>query len=263
MIKRNILLTFALLVAISVVAQPKIVAHKGYYQKGVVPSNSIEALKRAQNEGFDIVEFDVNMSADGELLVLHGDWHPSQKAKNKVHAQHNTKEAIQAILLSNGEKVPTFEEWIAQAAKCDKTKMLIEIKGHDTPAIDAKVVKKIQTTLKKYNMQDKVHYLVGHEFLVRELVRRTPKGTPIALTNNYYSPAFCHTLGCSIAGRDFDSWRRHPDFIEQARQLGMELMAWTVNDPEKIEWLVEQGFDYILTDKPTMMRRILEKVGKR
>ena len=138
MIKRNILLTFALLVAISVVAQPKIVAHKGYYQKGVVPSNSIEALKRAQNEGFDIVEFDVNMSADGELLVLHGDWHPSQKAKNKVHAQHDTKEAIQAILLSNSEKVPTFEEWMAQAAKCDKTKMLIEIKGHDSPAIDAK-----------------------------------------------------------------------------------------------------------------------------
>ena len=36
-------------------------------------------------------------------------------------------------------------------------------------------------------------------------------------------------------------------------------MAWTVNDPEKIEWLIEQGFDYILTDKPTMMRSVLEK----
>ena len=263
MTKRSLLIVLTIFFAMAGMAQPKIVAHKGYYQKGIIPSNSIEALKRAQNEGFDIVEFDVNMSADGELLVLHGDWHPSQKAKNKVHAQHDTKEAIQAILLSNGEKVPTFEEWIAQAAKCDKTKMLIEIKGHDSPAIDAKVVKKIQTTLKKYNMQDKVYYLVGHEFLIRELVRRTPKGTPIALTNNYYSPAFCHTLGCSIAGRDFDSWRRHPDFIEQARQLGMELMAWTVNDPEKIEWLVEQGFDYILTDKPTMMRSILEKVEKR
>ena len=156
MIKRAILFVLATLIAIVGVAQPKIVAHKGYHQKGVAPSNSIEALKMAQKEEFDMVEFDVNMSSDGELLVLHGDWHPNWKAKNRVHAQHDTKEAIQAILLSNGEKVPTFEEWIAQAAKCEKTKMLIEIKGHDTPAIDAKVVKKIQTILKKYKMQDKV-----------------------------------------------------------------------------------------------------------
>ena len=125
MTKRSFLVILTTLFTMAGVAQPKIVAHKGYYQKGVVPSNSIEALKRAQTEGFDMVEFDVHLSSDGKLLVLHGDWHPSQKAKNKVHAQHNTKEAIQAILLSNGEKVPTFEEWIAQAAKCDKTKMLI------------------------------------------------------------------------------------------------------------------------------------------
>ncbi len=259
MTKRSILLTFALLVAISVVAQPKIVAHKGYHPKGGAPANSIETLKMAQDERFDMVEFDVNMSADGELLVLHGDWHPNWKVKNRVHAQHDTKEAIQAILLSNGEKVPTFEEWIAQAAKCNKTKMLIEIKGHDTPSADAKVVKKIQAILKKHKMQDKVYYLVGHEFLVRELVRRTPKGTPIALTNNSYSPAFCHAIGCKIAGRPFASWYKNPDFIEQARKLGMELMAWTVNKPENIEWLIEQGFNYILTDKPEMMRNVLEK----
>ena len=112
-------------------------------------------------------------------------------------------------------------------------------------------------------MQDKVHYLVGHESLVGELVRRTPKGTPIVLTNNSYSPAFCHAIGCKIAGRDFNSWRRHPEFIEQARRLGMELMVWTVNDPKNIEWLIEQGFDYILTDKPTMMRSVLETTRKR
>ena len=259
MTKRSLLFVLATFIAVVGVAQPKIVAHKGYHQKGIAPSNSIEALKMAQKEEFDMVEFDVNMSSDGELLVLHGDWHPNWKAKNRVHAQHDTKEAIQAILLSNGEKVPTFEEWIAQAAKCEKTKMLIEIKGHDTPAIDAKVVKKIQTILKKYKMQDKVYYLVGHEFLVRELVRRTPKGTPIALTNNSYTPAFCHAIGCKIAGRPFASWYKNPDFIQQARKLGMELMAWTVNKPENIEWLIDQGFDYVLTDNPVMMRNVLKK----
>ena len=217
----------------------------------------------AQREKFDMVEFDVNMSSDGELLVLHGIWHQGSKAENRIHCQWSSSSEIKAIPLSNGEKVPTFEEWIAQAAKCETTKMLIEIKSHDTPALDAEVAAKIMAVLKKYNMVNKVYFLVGHEFLVRELARITPKGTPIALTNNAYSPAFCHAIGCTIAGRTYDSWRRNQHLIKQARELGLELMAWTVNNPEHIEWLVEQGFDYVLTDDPMMMRGVLNKRGNK
>jgi glycerophosphoryl diester phosphodiesterase len=43
----------------------------------------------------------------------------------------------------------------------------------------------------------------------------------------------------------------------------MELMVWTVNDPKDIEWFIAQGFDYILTDDPVMMRSVLEKSKKR
>ena len=72
------------MVGISAAAQhntTKIVAHKGYHQRNGTPSNSIEALKNAQKERFDMVEFDVNMTSDGELLVLHGDWHPNSKVR--------------------------------------------------------------------------------------------------------------------------------------------------------------------------------------
>ena len=263
--KRAIILLIAAVICISASAQckaPKIVAHKGYHQRNGAPSNSIEALKMAQKEKFDLVEFDVNMSSDGELLVLHGDWHPNSKATNRVHAQYATKSSITSIPLANGAKVPTFEEWIAQAAKSNKTKMLIEIKGHDTPALDREVVEKIQVVLKKHNMQDKVFYLVGHEFLVHELVRLTPKGTPIALTNNYYSPSYCHSIGCKIAGRSYGSWRKNGHLIKQARDLGLETMVWTVNKPEDIEWCIKQGFDYVLTDNPIMMREILKTTTK-
>ncbi len=262
--KRKILIVFSTLSIVAAgVAQPKIVAHQGYHQKGGASSNSIEVLKMAQKEEFDMVEFDVHMSSDGELLVLHGDWHPNRKAENKVHAQHDTKQTIQSIPLPNGEIVPTFDEWIAQATKSQKTKMLIESKGHDTPELDTKIVKKIQTTLKKYNMQDKVAYLVNHEHLVRELVRFAPKGTPITLSVGSYTPAYCHAIGCSLAGRTYTSWRKHPDYVVQARNLGMKLMAWTVNNPEHIKWLIEQGFDYILTDDPVMMRNVLKERGNK
>ena len=263
--KKLMTLLVAALATISVSAQhklPEIVAHRGYHQEGGAPRNSIEALKMAQKEGFPWVEFDVNLTADGELLILHGPWHPHHKGANSVNVQTSTKSAVQAILLPNGERVPTFEEWIAQAAKCKKTKMLIEIKGCTTPARDTEVVEKIQAVLKRYKMQNKVAYLVNHEFLVHELMRLAPKGTPVTISLGTYTPTYCHAMGCTIDGRLYSSWRKRPELIKEARALGMKTMAWTVNNPKHIEWLVEQGFDYILTDDPMMMRGVLEKYKK-
>ncbi|MBR4849759.1 MAG: glycerophosphodiester phosphodiesterase [Alistipes sp.] len=250
-----------LVIAISVVAiglaQPKIVAHRGYHQKGGAPANSIEALQMAQEYGFDMVEFDVNMSADGKLLILHGEWHPNYKAEPRAHALWDKAEKIQSLLLPNGEKVPTFEEWIAQSTKSDRTDLLIEIKGNITPAKDTEMVKKILAVLKKYKMERRTIFLVNHEFLVKELVRLAPKGTLIAYSLPTYCPTYCHALGCKIAGRSYVSWQRDPRYLKEARELGMKLMAWTPNNPKDIEWLIEQGFDYILTDEPMMMREIL------
>lgn len=39
-------------------------------------------------------------------------------------------------------------------------------------------------------------------------------------------------------------------------------MAWTVNNPDHIKWLIKKGFDYILTDDPVMMRETLKQLGK-
>lgn len=50
--------------------------------------------------------------------------------------------------------------------------------------------------------------------------------------------------------------------LKMARKLGMKLMAWTVNNPEHIQWLIDQGFDYILTDDPVMMREVLKNSRK-
>ena len=81
--KRAIFTIIASMLTLSTVAQhklPEIIAHRGYHQEGGAPNNSIEALKMAQKEGFEWVEFDVNLTADGELLILHGPWHPNAKA---------------------------------------------------------------------------------------------------------------------------------------------------------------------------------------
>ncbi|HSR39775.1 MAG TPA: glycerophosphodiester phosphodiesterase family protein, partial [Phnomibacter sp.] len=55
-----------------------------------------------------------------------------------------------------------------------------------------------------------------------------------------------------IMGIDYhySVFEKNPDWIRNARQLGMALNAWTVNDADKMDWLLEQGFDFITTNEP-------------
>ena len=52
-------------------AQPRVVAHRG--ARWLAVENTVEALRIAFEEGADGVEFDVQLTADGELVVFHDD----------------------------------------------------------------------------------------------------------------------------------------------------------------------------------------------
>ena len=71
-----IILTLCLgLFALTGFAQPHILSHRGFYTNPKVDENSIDALREAQrlhhDMGLEACEFDVHMTADGELVVRH------------------------------------------------------------------------------------------------------------------------------------------------------------------------------------------------
>ena len=107
---RAILLLIAIVTVATVSARPQIVAHRGFHQEGGAARNSIEALQKAQEAGFEWVEIDINLSADGVPMAIHGVWHPNKQ--EGVHIQKSAKAEIQVHPLTNGEKVPTFEDFL-------------------------------------------------------------------------------------------------------------------------------------------------------
>ncbi|MGB5604522.1 MAG: glycerophosphodiester phosphodiesterase family protein, partial [Gammaproteobacteria bacterium] len=50
---------------------PVLVAHRGYMEK--YPENSLSSIEAALQAGACMVEFDVQMDANGQLLLLHDD----------------------------------------------------------------------------------------------------------------------------------------------------------------------------------------------
>ena len=73
--KKTLILLIAAMIGITASAQykaPKIIAHRGFHASEGAARNSLNALKAAQEAGFWGSECDLQLTKDGEVLVVHG-----------------------------------------------------------------------------------------------------------------------------------------------------------------------------------------------
>ena len=51
-------------------------------------------------------------------------------------------------------------------------------------------------------------------------------------------------------------------FVERAHERGAQVHVWTIDDPAEIERLLDLGVDGIMTDRPAVLREVLERRGQ-
>ena len=106
-----------------------VVAHRGGSTEKKCPDNSIAALKYTMSLGCMAMECDILWTKDNNVIVHHG---VSDGKVNGLHpSQHTLKEIRNAGVLSNGEQIPTLEEFL-DVMMHDKnccTKLWIETKN--------------------------------------------------------------------------------------------------------------------------------------
>lgn len=71
--------------------------HRGSPKRA--PENTIESLKKAKEDGCDLVEFDIHMSSDGVPLLMHDD--TTERTGNaKLKVEHSTWQQLEAVVLN-------------------------------------------------------------------------------------------------------------------------------------------------------------------
>lgn len=105
----------------------KVIAHRGYWKTEGSAQNSIRSLERASEIGAYGSEFDVHLTADNVLVVYH-----DNDIQGK-HIQSCTYDELKDLQLSNGEKLPTLEQYLKRAKKLKNIRLIFELKSHDTP----------------------------------------------------------------------------------------------------------------------------------
>lgn len=242
-----------ILIAHMAIAQTQIIAHRGFHATKNSVRNSLSALQHAQDFGAFGSECDINETADGVLVVVHGPKH------GKYIVQQTDFQTLRAQKLGNGEILPTLDEYLELAAKNTNTKLIIEIKDHNTPQRETRVVKNILKAVKKHKLQNDVEYIAFRKHVCDELIKYGPKGIQVAYLNGDLTPEYCKGLKYTGIDYNIGVLKKNPHWIKEAQKLGMIVNVWTVNDAENLQWCVDQGVDFITTDNPEEAARIISK----
>jgi glycerophosphoryl diester phosphodiesterase len=52
-----------------------------------------------------------------------------------------------------------------------------------------------------------------------------------------------------------------PALLQEAKDLGLTVLAWTVNDTAQMARLIDMGVDGIITDRPDLLREEMARRG--
>lgn len=225
----------------------QVIAHRGFWKTDGSAQNSIAALVKADSIGCYGSEFDVWLTTDEQLVVNH------DKTFKGVTLQDATARVCTAIRLDNGEQLPTLQQYLDRA-KMLTTRLILELKPHRTPPQETRAVELIVKMVKDMGLEERTEYITFSRHALREFIRLAPKGTPVYYLEGDLSPKELKALGCAGPDYHFSVFKKHPEWIKESHDLGMKVNAWTVNDAKDMEWLIEQGADFITTNEPLLMR---------
>lgn len=234
----------------SAVDYSKVIAHRGAWKSAGLPQNSIASLKKAIQLGCMGSEFDVQLTADDSLIVNHDPVYSGDTIEKSTYQQ------LMRVPLSNGEHLPTLNSYLKTALNSGgHTIAVLEIK----PSVISKDrgIKTARAVLKTVRQFDAIEKLIFISFdyaILQEIHRQYPKAVTQYL-NGDKSPAVLKADGINGADYHYSVFQKHPDWIGKAKEKGILLNGWTVNDTATIDWLLAGNFEAITTNEPELVAR--------
>lgn len=229
----------------------KVIAHRGAWKNTGAPQNSLASLKEAVELGCEGSEFDVWMTADSVLVLNHDADFLGTPIETATYEQLLEKE------LPNGEKIPTAEAFLKEGIQQQTTKLIFEIKpSKKSKEHGLKLAEKSVELVHRLGAQDWVDYISFDHDICKKVIGLDPEAK-VAYLNGDIAPAELKEDGFYGLDYRITVMKEHPEWIQEAHNLGLTVNVWTVNEQKDMLWLLDEEVDFITTDEP---ERLLERV---
>lgn len=225
---------------------PLVIGHRGAAARA--PENTLASFEKAIGFGADVVELDVQLSKDGELVVIH-DRTVDRTTNGSGRVGEMTLSELKALDAGMGEVIPTLREVMDLiGGRCG---MNIELKG---PGTAISVHGLLMDALGRGDM-DRGMFLISSfdPITLKEFSQLRPRFDIGVLVEDIPEGAeeFANMLGAVSVHPDHRITGR--DHIDLWHEWGFRVFPWTVNDGARIRELLSWGADGIMTDDPALM----------
>jgi glycerophosphoryl diester phosphodiesterase len=246
-----------------------VAAHRG--GAALWPENSLLAFRQALALGVDALEFDLHMTADGEVVVLHDPTlDRTSTAKGPVRELSLADLAPVRLKAHDGtitdERVSTFAQVLDLAASTS-VELVPEIKIDVTGQRYDGIEEKVLALLRSRGLLARATVQAFQRETIRRLRELEPKARTMFLVTRgdvereRTRPAEAVRRARELGATDLGMNHRliDADVVSAARVAGIRLAAWTVNEEADIRRMLDLGVDMVMSDRPDLVKRLRER----
>ncbi|MBD2039570.1 glycerophosphodiester phosphodiesterase [Microcoleus sp. FACHB-672] len=231
----------------------EIIAHRGF--SAIAPENTLAAFSAAIQHGADSIEFDIQLSADGVSVVIH-DATLDRTTGTAGTVTEKTLEQLKALDAGSwfseeyaGERIPTLKE-VLIAIKSIKKFIYLDVKKHCEWSNSA--ISDFVKLVVNEGWADRCIISSFNEVFVdkvRSLCSNVKLGYIVADAQLYQSQLEkAASAGNTVMISAYDVLLSNPSLIQASKDRGIDIIAWTVDNPNNLKKLIELGVTRIVTN---------------
>lgn len=251
---------------------PLIIGHRG--ASAVAPENTLAAFTRAIQDGADGIEFDVRLSQDGVPVVIHdaklartgliegvvGELSAEVLGKTDVGSWFGQRANAQDVDFAN-EKLPSLQQ-VFDLFSDSGVLLYLEMKSQ--AGVEKRLVTEVAGAIRKHAIAEQVivssfdlalvQAVKAIDSAIRTAALFEPRvSLPATLVRRMKLIELAKACGAdeiclhhTLAGRRL---------TEQARKSQLDVVVWTVDNPDWLERARSRGVKALITNNPANMVR--------
>lgn len=271
-------------------SRPLVIAHRG--ASGVAPENTLAAFSLAVALGADGVEMDVQMSADGEPVVIHdsrvnrttsGTGRVSRLTLDQIKrldggswferrlSRHPRARAIIARISAeggsvppcySGEPVPSLGDVLALLKPAGLKRIYVELKGG--PQTKQALLRSVLELVREHGLVSSTTVLSFDHDIVRDVRKSSDqvrtaalfpaRGRRLMSTRSIIRSA--ESAGVDEVALHYGLATRRS--VAALHERGLSVSVWTANSKLAMHRIVASGADAIMTNFPNRLREIVD-----
>lgn len=219
------------------------IGHRG--AKGLEPENTLRSFSKAIDFGVDMIEFDVRLTKDKKVVVIHDDKLDRTTNGRGLVKEKSLKE-IKKLYAGKRERIPTLEETLDLVAK--RVKVNIELKGKKTAESVSKIIDKY---LK--NKKWPLGYFFVSSFNYQELEdfkKLQPEIKLGIIAEDKKTDFFKAAKQLRVFSINLSMELINKKLVKNLHDKGFKIFAWTINKKSDIRKMELLKIDGVVSDYP-------------